>query len=146
MDNEMHDDLILSPGGIGEVRRHPVSRAEMALVATLDARTAECERLRRLVDRYREAKDDRNIQVWQGIDQIVELEAKVSRLQEHTCGSCGRSLPPDGDCYGCEVDRLRAKLEAVREFAYKLHVYSDPYRPRVGDDLDALLAGEGVGE
>lgn len=27
-----------------------------------------------------------------------------------TCGHCGRDLPPGGDCYGCDADRLRGEL------------------------------------
>ena len=30
-----------------------------------------------------------------------------------TCGTCGRFTPPDGDCYGCEADRLTARLAAL---------------------------------
>jgi polyhydroxyalkanoate synthesis regulator phasin len=38
--------------------------------------------------------------------RIGELEAQLETIKNATCLTCGRSLAPDGDCYGCEVDRL----------------------------------------
>jgi hypothetical protein len=31
------------------------------------------------------------------------------------CGTCGRETLPDGDCYGCECDRLRATSRRVAQ-------------------------------
>jgi hypothetical protein len=31
------------------------------------------------------------------------------------CGTCGRETLPDGDCYGCECDRLRVTSRRVAQ-------------------------------
>lgn len=44
----------------------------------------------------------------------AKLREENERLRQAECGRCGRSLPPDGDCYGCESDRLLAVLKSAR--------------------------------
>lgn len=34
-------------------------------------------------------------------ERAEKAEAALATLQQAECGTCGRSLPPDGDCYGC---------------------------------------------
>jgi hypothetical protein len=41
--------------------------------------------------------------------RLSASESECERLRDAECPKCGRSLPPDGDCYGCEVDRLNAR-------------------------------------
>lgn len=50
---------------------------------------------------------------YHGDHDIAELQRQ--RVLSATCGTCGRALLPDGDCYGCEVDRLHGKLAAERD-------------------------------
>ena len=44
-----------------------------------------------------------------GEEAVMEIEMRVS-AQRHTCGTCGRDTLPDGDCYGCEADRLHRRV------------------------------------
>ena len=55
------------------------------------------------------AKASRAVTMYE--EEIDRLRAESERLRQAECGHCGRALPPDGDCHGCEVDRLRARVE-----------------------------------
>ena len=44
--------------------------------------------------------------------QATQIAALEQRLTAGKCGKCGRDAIA-GDCYGCEVDRLRTKLAAL---------------------------------
>lgn len=42
--------------------------------------------------------------------RVEAAEAKAANLRDATCGKCGRSLAPDGDCHGCRADKLEVKI------------------------------------
>jgi len=44
-----------------------------------------------------------------------EQKAKLIFIKDAVCGKCGRSLPPDGDCYGCAADRLQIELATAHK-------------------------------
>lgn len=44
-------------------------------------------------------------------DVLLALLDRLETVRNAECGSCGRSLPPDGDCYGCIVDKMLAHAE-----------------------------------
>lgn len=74
------------------------------------------------LDEAREREDDWH-RSWRLAEDALEattraaqkVEAKLELLRQAECLHCGRSLPPDGDCYGCEVDRMAAQVVALRE-------------------------------
>ena len=52
---------------------------------------------------------------------VVEAKTKINRLitenemlRSLRCGKCGRQVTPDGDCYGCEMDRLAVENKQIR--------------------------------
>jgi len=48
------------------------------------------------------------------VTEIERLRAENERMRQAECAKCGRSLPPDGDCYGCQADRLQEELQLTR--------------------------------
>lgn len=51
--------------------------------------------------------------------RFLEESAEAERLRAviaADCPVCGRALPGDGDCYGCQVDRLQAVVDAARKW------------------------------
>lgn len=52
------------------------------------------------------------------IDALTEerdqARSAADRIREALCLGCGRSLPPDGDCYGCEIDQARGESDRYR--------------------------------
>ena len=46
--------------------------------------------------------------------EVEKLRDQIEFLRTMKCGQCGRLMPPDGDCYGCEVDRLKAEIETLK--------------------------------
>ena len=44
-----------------------------------------------------------------------EWKRKHEAVVNAECPQCGRSLSPDGDCYGCTVDRLQVEIAALRK-------------------------------
>ena len=65
--------------------------------------------------------DDKVLSLLAAIDEAEtraeKAEAEIERLRDAECGTCGRSLAPDGDCHGCRADRLEARVGALREWA-----------------------------
>ena len=53
------------------------------------------------------------------------------------CGNCGRECIPDGDCYGCEVDRLRPVYDAAVEWRVLERWYSAHTRGALIRAIDA---------
>lgn len=51
--------------------------------------------------------------------EMCELESELTRLRDLTCGKCGRSLAPDGDCHGCRADLLEVEMSAATEMALR---------------------------
>lgn len=49
------------------------------------------------------------------MERAEKAEAQTATVRNATCLTCGRALPPDGDCYGCESDRLTTKWIRLRE-------------------------------
>ena len=45
----------------------------------------------------------------------VHRDELIEDMKQAECGKCGRSLAPDGDCFGCEADRLTAENAALLE-------------------------------
>jgi len=58
--------------------------------------------------------------LWKRVRTALEAQhEQLERLRQAECPECGRSLPPDGDCYGCTYDRAQERIleleEAVRK-------------------------------
>ena len=64
----------------------------------------------------------------------VHRDELIEDMKQAECGKCGRSLAPDGDCFGCEADRLTADNAALRELlnraAYIMEYQSRPREKR----------------
>jgi hypothetical protein len=54
-----------------------------------------------------------------------ELENQIQLLRSATCGRCGRSLPPDGDCHGCEADLLHKQVTEMTHIIAGFLIWSD---------------------
>jgi hypothetical protein len=48
--------------------------------------------------------------------RVEMAEAQLVAVRDATCPTCGRSLPPDGDCYGCQVDRGDAENDRMLQW------------------------------
>jgi len=84
----------LTPGGVEEVRRHPASRAELALVATIDDLRQEVRKLQ-AVQRRSDPCDEcdadtddwcRMCPVLNGIEPLVRMRARIRQLEDSDVG------------------------------------------------------------
>ena len=93
---------------IDRLRAQIEARDAHALRTTAAWEQAE-RKLARLRARYQGAKRA----LAKVMAEHTTLRAENEKLRQAECGTCGKSLPPDGDCYSCEADRFRAQLEAA---------------------------------
>ena len=61
--------------------------------------------------------------------EIGDRQAEIERLKNQNeflknaeCGECKRSLAPDGDCYGCQADKLQAEIERLKTKIRRLKI------------------------
>jgi DNA repair exonuclease SbcCD ATPase subunit len=46
--------------------------------------------------------------------RVKELEGQLAEVKNSACLNCDRSLPPDGDCYGCAADKAWAENASLK--------------------------------
>lgn len=63
---------------------------------------------------------DTAVCIGDALAELARLRAQNEALRESVCGTCGRSLAPDGDCYGCESDRLTARVAELEKALSKI--------------------------
>ncbi len=78
------------------------SESRLGLIQDLERRISDLELSRYIPEEYTEQQKT----IGGLLQRISELEVQLETIKNATCLTCGRSLAPDGDCYGCEVDRL----------------------------------------
>jgi uncharacterized coiled-coil DUF342 family protein len=49
------------------------------------------------------------------VEEITTLKKKLETIQNATCLACGRSISPDGDCYGCTTDMLCQRIQELEK-------------------------------
>lgn len=63
-----------------------------------------------------------------------------------TCGTCVRDCLPDGDCYGCEVDRLREELDALEPVMVLVRKIFGNYVHGMADDAPGKGDGNRIAD
>ncbi len=52
----------------------------------------------------------------EGLSARAKRLRALARDEHRECGLCGRETLPDGDCYGCEGDRVHARLKVLEVY------------------------------
>lgn len=119
------------------------------------------------IDRLTQERDDARVQV-AGSDRIAqELDedraawmdnceqaekernaalANLEKLKNAECPKCSRSLPPDGDCYGCTYDAAIAREQALREALEEISLTDDSEDMRTLAYAAKIAHSEGGGD
>ena len=77
-------------------------------------------------------------------EHCIHRDDYIEYLRNAECGKCGRSLPPDGDCYGCESDRLTAELAEAKHDAENGWMLARSWEKKADDALNEIEVWKSV--